>query len=283
MIDLTISIVNYNVKDQLESCLKSIYKETLELSFEVIVVDNASSDKSIEMIKVNFPQVKLIANRENLFFSKAHNQAYNVSSSRYFLLLNPDTIIRDNVFKKMIDFMDSIQEVGACGPKLVNERMEHEWSGENFPDLLYGIYEVSLVNAVFPSNSVKRRKIMPDWDRNDTREVDTIGGSCLMIRREIVQKTGLLDEKFTLYWEEIDWCKRIKEAGYKVYFFASAIIIHYWGTSTSLLDRRVKDKHYFNSLLYYYKKNFGQNTFFILRLLYFFMNVAVNIKRTFIL
>jgi len=264
MIDLSITIVNYNTKDLLRQCIKSIYEQTKNISFEIIVVDNASTDGSVEMLKNEFPEVKVIANKENLFFTKAHNQALRISKGRYLMILNSDTVILDNAFDKLVKFMDDNYQCGACGPKLLNPDMSLQRSSDRLPTFLYGLFEVLLLNTIWKNNPVKKHRIYAEWDRNTTKEVDSVGGCCMIVKKEVSEKVGLLDQNFLAYWEEVDWCKRILEAGYKIYYVAEAQIIHYWQVSMDKLGKEKKEKIFFNSMLYYYKKHFGIFAFFVL-------------------
>ena len=281
MIDLSITIVNYNTKDLLKQCIKSIYEQTKNISFEIIVVDNASSDGSVEMLKQEFPEVKVIANKENLFFTRAHNQALRISKGRYLMILNSDTIILDSAFDKLLKFMDDNPQCGACGPKLLNPDMSLQRSSDRLPTFLYGLFEILFINTLFPNNWIKKYRIYPEWDRNSTREVDSVGGSCVMVRKEVVEKVGLLDPNFLAYWEEIDWCKRILEAGYKIYYVAEAQIVHYDSASWNKLGKEKKERIFFNSMLYYYKKHFGMFHYLILWLiLNFYTKPILKIVRT---
>ncbi|MEN3013948.1 MAG: glycosyltransferase family 2 protein [Endomicrobiia bacterium] len=278
---MSITIVNYNTKDLLRQCLESIYRSTKKISFEIIVVDNASKDGSVEMVKSEFPEVKIIANKENLFFTRAHNQALKIAKGRYLMILNSDTIILNETFDKMVKFMDEHPECGACGPKLLNPDLSLQRSSDRLPTFLYGLFEVLLLNTIWKNNPVKLHRIYSDWDRNTTREVDSVGGSCMLIRREVAEKVGLLDEGFLIYWEEIDWCKRILEAGYKIYYLAEVKIIHYWQVTMNKHGREKKERIFYNSMLYYYKKHFGVVSYLVLWfLLNFYTKPVLKIIRT---
>ncbi len=180
MIDLSITIVNYNTKDLLRQCIKSIYENTKSITFEIIVVDNASTDGSVDMLKKEFPDVKIIANKENLFFTRAHNQALRISNGRYLMILNSDTIILDSAFDKLVKFMDNNPQCGACGPKLLNPDTSLQRSSDRLPTFLYALFEVLLFNTIWKNNPVKKHRIYAEWDRNTTKEVDSVGGSCMV-------------------------------------------------------------------------------------------------------
>ena len=257
MIDLSITIVNYNTKDLLRQCIKSIFENTKDISYEIIVVDNASIDGSVEMLQTEFVGIKVIQNKENLFFTRAHNQALRISNGRYLMILNSDTIILENTFDKMVRFMDEHSEAGACGPKLLNADFSLQKSVAQFP--------------TFPNNYIKKQRFYFDLELNKTIEVDSVGGSCIILKREVVEKVGLLDEKFLAYWEEIDWCKRIVDAGYKVYYFPEAQLVHFWQVTMSKLGKEKKEKIFYNSMVYYYKKHYGiiTSSIFFLLLIFF--------------
>jgi len=281
MIDLSITIVNYNTKDLLRQCIKSIYENTKNITFEIIVVDNASNDSSVEMLKKEFPNVRVIVNKENLFFTRAHNQALRISNGRYLMILNSDTIILDSAFDNLVKFMDNDPQCGACGPKLLNPDMSLQRSSDRLPTFLYALFEVLLINTIWGNNPFKKHRIYAEWDRNTTKEVDSVGGSCMVVRKEVVEKVGLLDQNFLIYWEEIDWCKRILEAGYKIYYVAEAQIVHYWQVSMDKHGKEKKERIFFNSMLYYYKKHFGIFHYLILWLiLNFYTKPILKIVRT---
>ena len=206
MKDLSIIIVNANNQRLLKECLQSIDKNTHKISFEIIISDNASTDGSQEMVKDDFPQVKLIENKENLGFAKANNQALKIYQGRYALLLNNDTLVKDSALDKMVEFMDQNQETGACGPKLLNTDGSTQHQG-------------GLLAKRF-------------WKAKDPRPVDFIIGAALLVRKEVIDKVGMMDENLFFYNEDLDWCLRIRKAGWKIFFLPQAEIIHYGGQSS---------------------------------------------------
>lgn len=173
------------------------------------------------------------------------------------MILNSDTIILEGTFDKIVKFMDENPQCGACGPKLLNPDLSLQCSSGKLPTFLYGLFEILFLNTIWRNNPVKLYRIYSDWDRNFTKEVDSIGGSCMLIRKEVAEKVGLLDQGFLIYWEEIDWCKRILEAGYKIFYLADVQIIHYWQVSMDKHGKEKKERIFYNSMLYYYKKHFG--------------------------
>jgi len=230
--DLTIIIVNWNVKELLGDCLRSIYSQTKTISFEVVAVDNASSDGSVEMVEKEFPQVKLIANKENLGFAKGNNQAIRESKGRYFMLLNPDTIVVGNALATMVLFMDNRRDAGAIGPRILNpDKTVQLTCGRYSPTLLTELLDFTKLSSVFPKSRIFGKSLMGFWPHNDTREVELLSGACMMVRKETIEQTGLMDEHFFLFAEETDWCYRIRKNGWKIYLNADAEIMHLWQQS----------------------------------------------------
>ncbi|MFH1710130.1 MAG: glycosyltransferase family 2 protein [bacterium] len=231
MFDLSICIVNWNVKELLNACLVSIYKNTKDISFEVIVVDNNSSDDSVQMVKKDFPQVKLIANKTNAGFTKANNQAIKISQGRYIMLLNPDTEVTDNAMNKMIKFMESRRDCGALGCKLLNTDGTLQRSCRTFPSLEVMLYNALFLDSLLPKSRIFGKYFMTWWDFNETREVDQPMGSALMIKKEVLAKVGLFDENIFIWFDEVDLCYRIKKAGWKIYFTPDIQIKHHLSRS----------------------------------------------------
>ncbi len=231
MVDLSIIIVNYNVKHHLRECLQSIYRSTKGVSFEITVVDNNSTDGSVDTVKSEFPGVKLIENWQNLGFAKATNQVLREYEGKYVLLLNPDTVVLPNALDKMVEFMDENPRTGALGCRLLYPDGSLQPSCRSFPTLITAFFENTGLEKLFLRNRIIGRHRIGHWDYNDIREVDQPMGSALMVRRETITQVGLMDEQFYIYYEDVDWCFRIKKRGWKIYFIPRAEIIHYGGQS----------------------------------------------------
>lgn len=256
MADLSVIIINYNVKQLLRECLYSIYRNTKRINLEIIIVDNNSTDGSVDMVKSEFPEVKLIENCQNLGFAKANNQALKENKGRYVLLLNPDTVVLPNALDKMIEFMEANSQAGALGCKLLYPDGSLQRSCRSFPTLTTAFFENLGLEKFFPKNKLIAKYRMGYWDYNDVREVDQPMGSALMIRREVIEHVGFLDERFYMFFEEVDWCFRIKKRGWKIYFMPSAEIIHYGSQSARPSMPRMmilgyKSKHRF------FRKHYG--------------------------
>lgn len=213
----------------LDGCLKSIHESTEGIDFEVIVVDNCSSDGSAEMVRAKHPGVKLIQNVENAGFSKANNQAFAACDGRYFLLLNPDTVTLCGALPRLVEFLEGDREAGAVGPLVLNDDRSLQYSWAKFPTFwseAVGKLDRRIDGlAITPATADDVRTLEPfrtDW----------VGGCCLMIRREAVQQIGLMDESLFMYSEETDWCLRLKKAGWTVWVEPKAEILHYGGRSS---------------------------------------------------
>lgn len=259
---LSIVIVNYNVKDLLKKCLESIFKYEKDIEFEVIVVDNNSKDHSPEMLKRDFPQVKLIENNRNLGFSRACNQGIKESRGRYILLLNPDTELTPGGLKKMIDFMDSNPDVGICGPKMMDKEGKLQFSCRSFPSYLTAISSSqSILNRIFPDNFLSQKYLLKEKNHSQIMEVDWVSGSSLLAKRKMFEKIGLLDQRFYMYVEDVDLCYRAKKFGFSVFYFPPIVIIHHIGKSTQKKKLSMLVEHH-KSMYYFYRKHYSPNVFF---------------------
>ncbi|UCB51854.1 MAG: glycosyltransferase family 2 protein [Candidatus Zixiibacteriota bacterium] len=232
-IDLSIIIVNYNVRDLLRKCLKSIFSFQKDLSFEVMVIDNDSEDQSTRMLEEEFAGIALLENRRNLGFSTACNQGIERSRGRFVLLLNPDAEFTPGGVTEMVKFMDSHSEVGICGPKMTDSRGRVHFSCRSFPSYLTAISSgQSVLNRLFPQNPLSRKYLQKDLSRTEKIETDWVSGSCLLAKREVFEKIGPLDTRFFMYVEDVDLCYRAKKAGYSVYCLPNVTVIHHIAESS---------------------------------------------------
>jgi len=256
--ELSIIIVNWNTRDLLRDCLNSVYVETKATSFEVFVVDNASSDSSAEMVKREFPQVKLIENKENLGCARANNQAIRESTGTYIVLLNPDTLVLSGTLDKMAAFMRVHPDVDASGPMLLNPdgslqlSTRHAWHAFNC------CVELLLMQSLA---TYLPRLLVSKWGKREThsrhpRQVGWVSGACAMARRETVDKVGLLDEQYFLYMEDVDWFCRLWQLGGKTYFIPEAQVIHHVAQSMKPTDTLLK--HVNQSKYLFMKKHHGK-------------------------
>ncbi len=272
---LSVVIVNYNVKYFLEQCLHSVEAAIKGIDAEVFVVDNNSVDGSVEMVREKFPDVKLIANTENTGFSVANNQAIKVASGEYILLLNPDTVVELDTFSKSVEFMDAHPDAGGLGIKMV------DGSGRFLPESKRGLptpavafYKIFGLSALFPKSRIFGQYHLGYLDNEKTHVVDVLAGAYMMLRRETLEKTGLLDETFFMYGEDIDLSYRITKAGYKNYYFPGARIIHYKGESTKKSSINYVFVFY-NAMVIFAGKHFSQKN---ARLFSFLIHIAIYLR-----
>ena len=211
--DLSIVIVNYNVKEFLQNLIHSIYKAGERINYEIIIVDNASDDGSVELLQEKFPDVKLIVNSKNLGFSKANNIGMSVATGKYILLINPDSIVQEDTFEKMISFFENTPDAGLAGCKILNPDGTLQLAcRRSFPGPWTSFCKVIGFSNLFPKSKFFARYNLTYLNENETYEVDAVSGSFMMIKREVLEKVGNLDEQFFMYGEDLDWCYRIKKA-----------------------------------------------------------------------
>ena len=272
---LSVIIVNYNVEFFLEQCLSSVRRSMQGIDGEVFVVDNNSVDGSLKMVANKFPEVKVIANKENLGFSRANNQAIRISTGEYVLLLNPDTVVEDDTFSKCIAFMDSHPDAGGLGVKMMDGKGNFlPESKRGLPTPEAAFYKMFGLTKLFPHSKRFARYYMGHLSCDETNECEILAGAFMMMRRETLDKVGLLDETFFMYGEDIDLSYRITQGGYKNYYFPETRIIHYKGESTKKTSVNYVFVFY-KAMEIFAKKHFGQKRAFWFS---FFINLAIYFK-----
>lgn len=233
--ELSVIVVSWNTRELLRRCLETLRAELDAIgpssTWEVFVIDNNSSDGSADMVRAEHGWVKLTANRENLGFAKANNQAIREAKGRLVLLLNPDTEVRPGAIRTLISFLSERPRAGVVAPRLLNSDGSTQRSCREFPTFIGMIYELIGLSRMFPNNKTFGRYKMLDWNHDDEREVDQPEGACLLIRRELLDGVGPLDEGFFMLFEEVDWCYRVKKAGWQIWFTPRAEIVHHYGQS----------------------------------------------------
>lgn len=254
--NISIVIVNWNVRDYLRRCLTSVYKFTQDLEFEVFVVDNNSSDGSQAMVREDFPRARLIASPVNLGFARGNNLALGRCRGRYIIILNPDTELVDNGFKEMALFMEANPFVSVLAPRLIYPDGSLQRSCRNFPTVLMDFWESLYLNEAFPESNVFNRYLMGMWEHNEPRDVDQPYGACLMIRDEVLKKIGFFDGRFFMYYDEVDLCYRIKKAGGRIYYLPSVKVIHHSNKSSNQVSLKC-ECYKAKSRLMFFKKHYG--------------------------
>lgn len=272
---LSVIIVNYNVRYFLDTCLQSVFKACQGIDSEIIVVDNNSGDESVEMLKSNYPQVRLLVNRDNAGFSRANNQAMDVSGGDYILLLNPDTVVASDCFRKCIDYMDSHPDTGGLGVKMI------DGSGTFLPESKRGLptpsvafYKIFGLSKLFPRSKVFGKYHLGFLDDNETHQVDILSGAFMFLRKSLIDKIGGLDEAFFMYGEDIDLSYRIVKSGNKNVYFPETSIIHFKGESTKKSSINYVLVFY-RAMIIFARKHFNNPNARIFSLL---INVAVYLR-----
>ncbi|HEY9792434.1 MAG TPA: glycosyltransferase family 2 protein [Candidatus Obscuribacterales bacterium] len=239
LLDLSIIIVSWNTGALLRECLQSLEAELGSASAEVFVIDNDSGDGSADMVAQEFPWVKLTRNADNRGFARANNQAMRVCSGRKVLLLNPDTQVHPGAVSRLMEFLDTHPSAGIVAPQLFNTDGSIQRSCRQFPSVFGMFSEFVGLSRLFPNNQALRQYKMLDFDHNSECEVDQPEGACLMVRREVIEQIGMLDEAYFMLFEEVDWCYRIKQAGWQIWFTPSAKVIHHHGQSIKQVKARM--------------------------------------------
>jgi len=257
---LSVILVNFNGRESIGRCLDSLEKNSPEIKKEIIVVDNHSTDGSVEFLQKEYPNIHLLRNSKNLGFSKANNQGLKASRGHYCLMINPDTLVYSDSIKKLLAEIESSPDIGGIGPALLNDKNNYQVSfGGNINFFSEAAKKVFLNRFYRHRIKKKPRK----------RDVEWLSGACFLFRRELLESVGMFDEKFFLYFEDIDLCKRVREKGLRLVYFPSAEVFHEGGASTQprKLDSRF---HYRKSQLYFYRKYSSSLSFLLLKVFLFF-------------
>ncbi len=256
--DISIIIVSWNVRDLLRNCLRSIQQQAAILGrqTEIIVVDNASNDGTVEMLQSEFPGARVIANSENVGFTRGNNQALAAARGRYLFLLNPDTELLPNALASLLTFADANPRVGIIGPQLRSGDGSLQSSRRRFPTLATAFLESTKLQQWFPRNRTLTRYYMLDTRDDETQDVDWVNGSAMFVRREVYDQIGGFDEGFFMYSEELDWCYRAKRADWHIVYLPTAQVTHYEGKSSEQVVAK-RDIYFHSSKIRFFRKYRG--------------------------
>lgn len=261
---VSVIIVSFNTRDILKNCLDALFSSGDGSQTEVFVVDNASGDGSADMVRSTFPDVHLIANQQNLGFAAANNQAFRLASGNYFLILNPDAYIRKGALDRAVAFMEKTPDCGLCGGKIISPEGNLEPSARRFPSPLSKLLTLSGLSGKFSGSPILNRHEFGGFLHDKPREVDWVPGTFTIIRKEMLDKIGLFDERFFIYYEETDLCLRARKAGWKVYFIPDAEVMHIGGACSKTRKDKTFDDAASQVLSFrmrsewlYYRKNSG--------------------------
>jgi len=249
---LSIIIVSWNTAFLLENCLTSIFANPPTSPFEIWVVDNSSTDESPRMVREKFTQVHLIENHENLGFARANNQAIQRCTGKYILLLNPDTLVKPGALQALVDFLNQHSEAGAAGSKLIRGDGSLQISSHPRPTLSREFWRLFHLDILAPYAMYPLTR----WKTNQPQEVDILAGACLLLRREVLEQVGSLDESYFMYAEEIDLCHRVQRAGWRLYWVPQAEVVHFGGQSTQQVPTEMFLNLY-HSNVKYFRKYYG--------------------------
>lgn len=265
---VSIVVVSWNTRELLRRCLASLREEIAGIDAEVFVVDNASADGSADMVEEQYPEFRLIRNAENLGFAKANNQAFRLAKGRTVLLLNPDTEIHPGAITTLLEFLETHRKAAIVAPQLLNTDGSIQQSCRAFPTFLGMLYELLGLSKLFPNVQLFREYKMLDFDHDTEREVDQPEGACLLVRREIFEEIGMLDEAYFMLFEEVDWCYRIKKAGWQIWFTPSAKVTHHYGQSIKQVKvRMIVSSH--KGLYRFWRKHYCGGRLFLIPIAYF--------------
>jgi GT2 family glycosyltransferase len=275
-VDLSVCIVTYKARACLRDCLRSLYEHTHTLDFEVIVVDNGSEDGVAEMLREEYPEVRFIQNDRNTGYTLPMNQSLRAGSGRYLLQLNPDTLIRPAALDRLVQFLEENSTVGICGPKVLNKDGTLQKAcrrGEPRP--LAVISYFTGLARMFPQSKRFGEYLMTYMDEDETHPVASLSGSCMLIRREVVDQIGYLDERFFAYQEDADYCYRARQAGWGVYYLPTAQIIHFGGQGGSRVQPYRSIVEWHKSYFRYYRKHLAKDYFILFNGFYY---IAMGVK-----
>lgn len=257
--DLSIIIISYNSKQFIQACLNSLLASASRLAGEIIVVDNASQDESADLIRTNFPKVKLICNSINLGYAKACNQGIKEAKGRYIFILNPDTELSRGSLEAVIRFMDEHPRCGILGPKLLDKDAKIQFSCRAFPSYSTAFFNrYSLLTKMFPRSKYADRYLKTNWQHDTVEEVDWVSGAAMMLRKDCLDDTGNFDEGFFMYCEDVDICKRAKDKGWQVIYYPYIEFMHFIAGSIRNTSHLTIIWHH-RSIWRYYKKYLKAN------------------------
>jgi len=251
---LSITICSWNTQEDTRKCLESLWSVRDEVDFEVIVIDNNSEDGSPEMVRREFPWVRLEAMSQNLGFTGGHIHALSIRKGHHALLLNSDTVVYPGALKTLMDYVVAEPKVGVVGPKLLNPDGSLQFSCRRFPNPTAALFRNTPLGKLFPNNRFTRDYLMQDWTHDGPRDVDWVSGAALLMREELMDEIGYLDPEFFMYCEDVDYCWRAWKAGYRVAYLPNSVIMHKIGGSTDKAPNRMIGRFH-SSMLRFYRKN----------------------------
>jgi len=257
---LSIIIVNWNTSRLLEVCLDSVYRHAPEFDFEAIVIDNASDDFDVSAMQAKFPEARIIANNKNLGYAEGNSQGIEIAAGRYILLLNPDTEIKNKSLEKLVELMETHPKAAAAGCRLIRPDGSIERSVRGFPEPVSVAAEFFGLSKLFPKSRMFGAYRMTWFGYDEEIQVDQPMGSCLILSRKAIEEIGVFDKDFPIFFNDVDWCYRAKQAGWKIYFTPKAEVIHHGGSSTKQIRKEMRRESH-RSLAKFYEKHYKKKIF----------------------
>lgn len=263
-LELSVTICSWNTREDLRACLQSLRLVADEARFEVIVIENDSSDGSAEMVETDFPEFTLLKQTENLGFTGGHNVGFAHAKARDVMLLNSDTIVHAGALRTLLDFVHEHPEVGIVGPKLLNPDGSLQLSCRRFPNPIAALFRNTFIGRWFPKNRFTREYLMQDWGHDEPRDVDWLSGAAMIVTRQVIEQVGVIDPKFFMYCEDVDLCFRTWKHGMKVVYVPSAVVTHAIGRSTDRIANKMIVRFH-RSMFRFYMKNQVPEAFILWR------------------
>lgn len=265
--DLSIIIVNLNTRDLLDACLASLEQERTALSLEVIVIDNGSSDGSVAMVESRYPTTVLLRNSRNQGFARPNNEGLRRARGRHLLLLNSDTVVRPGALIRLLEFLESHPDAGACGPRLVYPDGRLQYSAKGFPTLWTHVCDMSGLDRLFPRTALFGSGELRMFDYEHPGTADHLMAAAFLVRRETYEKVGPLDERFAIYYNDMDWCYRMVRAGWKIWYVPDAVVEHHLGKTVGAVNKRFTYfSMLYNNVMFFYQKHYGRGSVIVYRL-----------------
>ena len=256
---ISVIIVNYNTQGLLQACLRTVFREAAEVPLEVLVIDNGSADGSVQMVRAEFPRVRLTVNAANRGFAGPNNDGIRGSRGEYVLLLNSDTEVRPGALRILKRFLDEHPEAAACGPMLLNSDGSVQHSVRGFPTLWTHACDMLFLDRLFPRTRFFGRGAMAYFPYDRTAAVDHVMAAAFLVRGDVLSTVGLLDERFVLYHNDMDWCYRMVQDGWRIYYVHDSQVVHHGGKTMDLVNRDLAylDEQWNNTMLFY-QKHYGR-------------------------
>lgn len=277
MVDVSVIIINYNTRELLREALRSVVNCTIPK--EIIVIDNASNDGSAEMVRKEFPEVKLFVNTTNERFAKPNNMAMEIAKGRYYFLLNSDATISSDTLDVLLKYMEIHSDVGVCAPQLIYPDGSIQPSCRGFITLWTHFCDMLILDRIFPKSKIFAKSEMTYFDHRSVREVDHVMAAAILVRREAIMSSGMFDENLSINYNDLDLSYRIRKKGWKIVFYPEAQVIHHHSKTTNMMNTQFElFQELYSNVFYYFKKHYGKYSVVLYKM---FMTVGFSMRTIF--